>query len=375
MDTSQSVTLSEVNKDFLPLNGIDFVEFYVGNAKQAAHFYKTAFGFQSFAYCGPETGVKDRASYVLKQRKITLIFTTALHPTSEIAAHTHFHGDGVKHIAFLVDNATDSFHETVKRGAKPYLEPVTKTDKHGSVVMSGIHTYGDTVHLFIERNNYHGEFLPGFQKWESNYNPEPVGLAAIDHMVGNVGWFEMNKWVNFYKDTLGFSQLMSFDDKDISTEYTALMSKVMQNGTGKVKFPINEPAEGKKKSQIEEYLDFYNGPGVQHIAMSTPDIIETVTELANRGIEFLKVPSTYYQELTQRIGNIDEEISTLEKLGILVDRDDEGYLLQIFTKPVEDRPTLFFEIIQRKGSRSFGKGNFKALFEAIEREQELRGNL
>ncbi len=375
MNTAQITALSETVQDFLPLNGIDFVELYVGNAKQAAHFYKTAFGFQSLAYSGPETGVKDRASYVLVQRKIVLVLTTALSPTSEIAAHTHFHGDGVKYIAFTVDNAISSFEETTQRGAKPYLEPITKTDKQGSVIISGIQAYGDTVHLFIDRTNYHGVFLPGFQKWESHYNPTPVGLAAIDHMVGNVGWFEMNKWVDYYKNILGFNQLMSFDDKDISTEYSALMSKVMQNGTGKVKFPINEPAEGKKKSQIEEYLDFYKGPGVQHIALSTPNIVETVTALSDRGIEFLKVPTTYYKELLERVGHIDEDIEILEKLGILVDKDDEGYLLQIFTKPVEDRPTMFFEIIQRKGSRSFGKGNFKALFEAIEREQELRGNL
>lgn len=373
---TQSVTLSQQPiVDFLPLEGIDYVELYVGNAKQAAHYYKTAFGFQSYAYCGPETGVRDRASYVLKQRKITFILTTPLQPTSEIAAHIHLHGDGVKTVAFEVQDARKSFEETVKRGARPYMEPTLRKDENGEVVMAGIHTYGDTVHLFVERRGYHGHFLPGFQKWESNYNPEPVGLAAIDHMVGNVGWFEMNKWVKYYEDVLGFSQLISFDDKDISTEYSALMSKVMSNGTGKVKFPINEPAEGKKKSQIEEYLDFYKGPGVQHVALITPDIIDTVGKLRDRGVEFLRVPGSYYEELKSRVGNIDEEVAVLAELGILVDRDEDGYLLQIFTKPVEDRPTLFYEIIQRKGARSFGKGNFKALFEAIEREQDLRGNL
>ena len=362
-------------EDFLPLNGIDYIEFYVGNAKQAAHFYKTAFGFESYAYAGPETGVRDRASYVLRQRKILLVLTTPLQPVSEIAAHIHLHGDGVKVIALGVDDATSAYNETVKRGAKPHFAPVTSEDADGKVVTSAICTYGDTVHVFVERKDYNGVFLPGYQKWESSYKPASTGLAAVDHIVGNVGWFEMTKWCNFYKHTLGFSQLISFDDKDISTEYTALMSKVMSNGTGKVKFPINEPAEGKKKSQIEEYIEFYKGPGVQHIAISTPNILETVKDLQSRGIEFLRVPATYYEELRGRIGNIDEEIADLAELGILVDRDDDGYLLQIFTKPLEDRPTVFFEIIQRKGARSFGKGNFKALFEAIEREQELRGNL
>lgn len=374
MSLTQTVD-TPVMTDFLPLKGIDHVEFYVGNAKQAAHFYKTAFGFQSLAYCGPETGVRDRASYVLEQRKIRLVFTTPLSPMSEMAAHIHLHGDGVKAISIEVDDAVSSFNETVKRGAKPYLEPVTKEDENGKIVMSGIHTYGDTVHIFVERKNYNGVFMPNYRKWETNYNPEPTGLAAIDHMVGNVGWFEMNKWCEFYAKVMGFDQLMSFDDKDISTEYSALMSKVMTNGTGKVKFPINEPAEGKKKSQIEEYIEFYKGPGVQHIAVSTPNIIETVTELQNRGVDFLRVPNTYYVDLIERVGHIDEEIEELAKLGILVDRDDDGYMLQIFTKPLEDRPTLFFEIIQRKGARSFGKGNFKALFEALEREQDLRGNL
>jgi 4-hydroxyphenylpyruvate dioxygenase len=361
--------------DFLPIQAIDYLELYVGNAKQAAHFYKTAFGFQSYAYAGPETGIKDRASYVLKQDKIRLVLTTPLTPVSEVAAHVHLHGDGVKAVAMQVPDARSAFEETVSRGAKPYLEPKSYDDDHGTVAISGIYTYGDTVHVFVERDQYGGVFLPGYQPWESHYSPQPVGLRYVDHMVGNVGWFEMNKWVDFYANVMGFSQLISFDDQDISTEYTALMSKVMSNGTGKVKFPINEPAQGKKKSQIEEYLDYYRGPGVQHIAVGTGNVIETVKQLRNRGVEFLRVPTTYYDTLTDRVGEIDEEIRDLRELGILVDRDEDGYLLQIFTKPVEDRPTLFFEIIQRKGARSFGKGNFKALFEAIEREQELRGNL
>lgn len=361
--------------DFLPIQAIDYIEFYVGNAKQAAHFYKTAFGFQSLAYAGPETGVKDRASYVLVQDKIRLVLTTPLSPVSEMAAHVHLHGDGVKAVAMQVPNSITAFRETVKRGAKPYLEPADYSDEQGTVNLSGIHTYGDTVHIFVDRATYRGVFLPGYQPWECHYNPASVGLRYVDHMVGNVGWFEMNKWVDFYANTMGFSQLVSFDDKDISTEYTALMSKVMTNGTGKVKFPINEPAEGKKKSQIEEYLDYYRGPGIQHIAMGTGNVIETVKQLRDRGVEFLRVPTTYYDTLSERVGEIDEEINDLRELGILVDRDEEGYLLQIFTKPVEDRPTIFFEIIQRKGARSFGKGNFKALFEAIEREQETRGNL
>ena len=361
--------------DFLPLNGTDYVEFYVGNAKQAAHFYKTAFGFQSLAYAGPETGMKDRASYVLVQNKLRFVLTTPLRPGNEIARHIDEHGDGVKVLAIWVDDARSAFEETVKRGAKPYLEPVTEKDEFGEVVRSGIHTYGDTVHLFIERKNYNGPFLPGYKAWASDYNPTDTGLQYVDHCVGNVGWNEMNTWVDFYAQTMGFRNLVSFDDKDISTEYSALMSKVMSNGNGRIKFPINEPAEGKKKSQIEEYLDFYGSPGVQHVAIATNDIVQTVSELQRRGIEFLKVPSSYYATLLDRVGKIDEDIAPLEELGILVDRDDEGYLLQIFTKPLQDRPTVFFEIIQRKGAKSFGKGNFKALFESIEREQELRGNL
>lgn len=361
--------------DFLPLQGTDYVEFYVGNAKQAAHFYKTAFGFQDLAYAGPETGVKDRASYAVRQNKLTFVFTTPLRSSNAIADHIYKHGDGVKALALRVDDAADAWKQTTDRGARSYMEPVTLTDGHGKVVMSGIHTYGDTVHLFIERKQYEGAFLPGYRKWESNYNPQETGLLYVDHCVGNVGWNQMNPWVKFYEDVMGFRNILSFDDKDISTEYSALMSKVMSNGNGFVKFPINEPAEGKKKSQVEEYLDYYDGEGCQHVALATKDIVKTVTDLQNRGVEFLKVPTTYYDDLLSRVGHIDEDLEPLKELGILVDRDNEGYLLQIFTKPVEDRPTLFFEIIQRKGAKSFGKGNFKALFEAIEREQESRGNL
>ena len=364
-----------MSTDFLPLMGTDYVELYVGNAKQAAHFYKTAFGFQSYAYSGPETGDKEKVSYVLVQNKVRLVLTTPLHPTGAIAEHVNKHGDGVKAVALMVDDATDAFEQTVKRGAKPYMEPTTREDADGKIVMSGIHIYGDTVHLFIERKDYKGTFMPGFKVWESHYNPSGVGLQYIDHCVGNVGWNQMNTWVSFYEDVMGFKNILTFDDKQISTEYSALMSKVMSNGNGFVKFPINEPAKGKKKSQVEEYLDFYKDAGVQHIAIATQDIITTVTALSERGVEFLKVPNTYYDQLLDRIGPIDEDLEPLRKLGILVDRDDEGYLLQIFTKPVEDRPTLFFEIIQRKGAKSFGAGNFKALFEALEREQELRGNL
>jgi 4-hydroxyphenylpyruvate dioxygenase len=362
-------------EDFLPLHGTDYVEFYVGNAKQAAHFYKTAFGFQSLAYSGPETGVKDRASYAIRQNKLTLLLTTPIRANNPIADHIYKHGDGVKALALTVDNATSAWEETTKRGGKSYLKPKTLSDQHGEVVMSGIHTYGDVVHLFIERENYRGPFMPGFRKWESNYNPPDTGLQYVDHCVGNVALGQMNPWVKFYEDVMGFRNILSFDDKDISTEYSALMSKVMSNGNGFVKFPINEPAEGKKKSQVDEYLEFYDGEGVQHVAMATKNIIETVTDLQKRGVEFLHIPSTYYDTLLDRVGHIDEELNALKRLGILVDRDDEGYLLQIFTKPVEDRPTLFFEIIQRKGAKSFGKGNFKALFEAIEREQAARGNL
>lgn len=374
---AQTATIASVDTstDFLPLQGTDYVEFYVGNAKQAAHFYKTAFGFQSLAYAGPETGVKDRASYAVRQEKLTFVFTTPLKAGNAIADHIYKHGDGVKALALRVDDAASAWRETTKRGAKSYLEPVKMSNTEGELVMSGIHTYGDTVHLFIERKNYQGAFMPGFRAWQSNYNPPPAGLLYVDHCVGNVGWNQMNKWVSFYEQVMGFRNILSFDDKDISTEYSALMSKVMSNGNGFVKFPINEPAEGKKKSQVEEYLEFYDGEGCQHVALATANIVETVTALRDRGVEFLQVPTTYYDDLQERVGKIDEDVAPLKELGILVDRDDEGYLLQIFTKPVEDRPTLFFEIIQRKGAKSFGKGNFKALFEAIEREQGLRGNL
>jgi 4-hydroxyphenylpyruvate dioxygenase len=372
---TQTLDKKPTTSDFLPLNGTDHVEFYVGNAKQAAHYYKTAFGFQNLAYSGPETGVRDRASYVLQQGKIRIVLTTPLHSDHPIAEHIKKHGDGVKVLALWVDDAYDAFEQTTKRGAVPYQQPQTFKDEHGEVRTSGIMLYGETVHMFIERKNYNGLFLPGYQKLENNYNPPTAGLLYIDHCVGNVGWHKMDKWVNFYEDIMGFRNILTFDDKMISTEYSALMSKVMSNGNGYVKFPINEPAEGKKKSQIEEYLEFYEDEGVQHLALATDNIVATVTDLQSRGIEFLTVPTTYYDELTDRVGHIDEDLEPLKKLGILVDRDDEGYLLQIFTKPIEDRPTLFFEIIQRKGAKSFGAGNFKALFEAIEREQEIRGNL
>ena len=374
METLTKPTTS-TEKDFLPLNGTDHIEFYVGNAKQSSYYYRSAFGFQPLAYCGPETGVRDRASYVLRQNKITLVLTTPLHPGNEISQHIEKHGDGVKVLALWVDDAYKSFEETTSRGAIPYMQPKTMKDDNGEVRMSGIKLYGDTVHVFVERKNYKGIFLPGFREWKSSFETKPVGLKHVDHCVGNVGWGEMNTWVSFYERVMGFRNILSFDDKDISTEYSALMSKVMSNGNGYVKFPINEPAEGKKKSQIEEYLEFYHSQGVQHVAMATDNIIETVTELRRRGVEFLEVPDSYYEELINRVGSIDEDVAILRSLRILVDRDDEGYLLQLFTKPVEDRPTVFYEIIQRKGAKSFGKGNFKALFEAIEREQALRGNL
>lgn len=371
----KTATLGKEVTDFLPLNGTDYVEFYVGNAKQSAYYYCQAFGFQPLAYAGLETGVKDRASYALRQDKITLVLTTTFDQNSDIAKHHLKHGDGVKVIALWVDDARKSHEETVKRGAVSYFEPMVEKDADGEVVRSAIRTYGETVHVFVERKNYKGVFLPGYKKWNPTFKSEPVGLKFVDHMVGNVELGKMNEWVDFYKNVMGFTQLVSFDDKDISTEYTALMSKVMSNGNGRVKFPINEPAAGKKKSQIEEYLDFYNGAGVQHIALATDDILTTVAELRRRGVEFLHVPDYYYDTVLNRVGKIDEQIEALKKLNILVDRDDEGYLLQIFTKPVEDRPTVFYEIIQRKGAKSFGKGNFKALFEAIEHEQELRGTL
>lgn len=362
-------------KDFLPINGTDYVELYVGNAKQSAHYYKTAFGFQSLAYAGLETGVRDKTSYVLVQDKIRLVLTTSFDPDSEISNHVRKHGDGVKFISLWVDDARKAYEETTKRGAKSYLEPTVVKDEHGEIVKAGIHTYGETIHLFIERKNYKGLFMPGYAKWESEYNPSDLGFKYVDHMVGNVELGSMNKWAKFYEDVMGFANLVTFDDKDISTEYTALMSKVMTNGNGRIKFPINEPAKGLKKSQVEEYLDFYKGAGCQHIAIATNDIVHSVTEMRKRGVEFLHVPGAYYDTVADRVGIIEEDLKMLKQLGIMVDRDDEGYLLQIFTKPVEDRPTLFFEIIQRKGAMSFGKGNFQALFESIEEEQRKRGTL
>jgi 4-hydroxyphenylpyruvate dioxygenase len=362
-------------KDFLPINGTDYVELYVGNAKQAAHYYKTAFGFKDLAYAGLETGLRDRTSYVLQQGKIRLVLTTPFDPESEIAKHLRMHGDGVKVIALWVDDAYDAFEQTTIRGAKSYLRPQTIEDKNGKLKMSGIHTYGDTVHVFIERKEYNGVFLPGFENLNTGYEPGTCGLKYIDHMVGNVELGQMNKWSEFYAVAMGFANLVTFDDKDISTEYTALMSKVMSSGNGYIKFPINEPAKGKKKSQVEEYLDFYKGPGCQHIAVATDDIVFTISEMRKRGVEFLYVPGTYYDTVADRVGVISEDLNELKKWGIMVDRDEEGYLLQIFTKPVEDRPTLFFEIIQRKGAKSFGKGNFQALFESIEAEQAKRGTL
>lgn len=376
-DTSSLELTKEVEdaKDFLPILGTDYVEFYVSNAKQVAHYYQTAWGFQPVAYKGLETGSKDRVSYVLKQDKIRFVLTSPIVKDGKLNEHINKHGDGVKVMALWVDDAKSAWEETTKRGAKSYLEPETIEDEHGEIVRSGIHTYGETVHIFIERKNYKGAFMPGFTEWKPDYQPKPAGLRYIDHTVGNVGWGKMNEWIEFYRDVLGFGQIVSFDDKDISTEYSALMSKVMANGNGRIKFPINEPAKGKRKSQIEEYIEFYNGAGVQHLALATNDIIKTVRELQSRGVEFLTIPTNYYDDLIDRVGPIDEDVEALKELGILVDVDDEGYLLQLFTKPLGVRPTMFIEVIQRKGAKSFGKGTFKALFEAIEREQELRGTL
>ncbi|WP_422350171.1 4-hydroxyphenylpyruvate dioxygenase [Flagellimonas sp.] len=376
METTAIPKIHDSAQDFMPINGTDYIELYVGNSKQAAHFYKTAFGFQSYAYAGLETGLTDRESYVVIQDKIRLVLTSPLKSGTDIGRHIDQHGDGIKVVALWVDDATYAYNAAMERGAKSYMEPEVMEDETGKIVRSGIYTYGETVHIFVERKDYEGTFMPGYKKWETpDYNPEPTGLKYVDHMVGNVGWNKMDYWVEFYEKVMGFVNILSFDDNDISTEYTALMSKVMSNGNGRIKFPINEPAEGKKKSQVEEYLDFYEGEGVQHIAVATDDIITTVRQLRSRGVEFLRVPDTYYDAVTDRVGQIDEDIAPLKELGILVDRDDEGYLLQIFTRPVEPRPTMFFEIIQRKGAQSFGKGNFKALFEAIEREQEVRGTL
>ena len=369
----ENVTASE--KDFLPLNGTDYIEFYVGNARQAAYYYRAAFGMKLIAYAGPETGVRDRASYVLEQGKVRFVLTTALRSDSEIARHVHKHGDGVRAIALWVDDAADAWRATTSRGARSVEAPAELSDEHGRVTVASIAAYGDTLHTFVERKDYRGAFLPGYQSMPEDTVARPVGLLHIDHIVGNVGWHAMDEWVDFYSHVMGFSLYQHFDDNDISTEYSALMSKVMANATGYVKFPINEPAEGRRKSQIEEYLDFYNGPGVQHMALATNDILSTVDKMQKQGVNFLNIPHSYYTQLQDRVGKIDEPLDELEHLGILVDRDNEGYMLQIFTRPVEDRPTVFFEIIQRKGSRSFGKGNFKALFEAIEREQESRGNL
>ena len=364
-----------IEQDAFPINGTDYVEFYVGNAKQASHYYRAAFGYQLVAYRGPETGVRDRASYLLQQGKIRLVLTTAMHPDSPIAEHVRRHGDGVKDYALWVDDARLAYATAIERGAIAVRAPELFRDADGEVVIAAIATYGDTIHSLVERRNYHGLFLPGFRAVTPHYQPADVGLKYVDHCVGNVELGQMNRWVGYYADVMGFRNLITFDDSDISTEYSSLMSKVMANGNDKIKFPINEPASGKKKSQIEEYLDFYHGPGAQHLALATDDILATVTTLRDRGVEFLSVPTSYYDELQARVGIIDEPIEDLARLGILVDRDPDGYLLQIFTKPVEDRPTLFYEIIQRKGAKSFGKGNFRALFESIEREQELRGNL
>ena len=366
---------SEQHADTFPINGTDFIEFYVGNAKQAAHYYCSAFGYSLIAYRGPETGTRETASYLLQQDKVRLMLTTPIKADGDIAEHVRKHGDGVKDIALWVDDARTAFSLAVERGAKPAREPALLKDENGEIVIAAIHTYGDTIHSLVERKNYRGLFMPGFVPREWAFKPQPVGLKYVDHCVGNVELGAMNKWVGFYEKVLGFTNILTFDDKTISTEYSALMSKVMANGNGRIKFPINEPAEGKKRSQIDEYLEFYDGPGVQHIAIATDDIIKTVSALRDRGVEFLRVPMTYYDSLTDRVGQIDEDIASLSELGVLVDRDDEGYLLQIFTKPVEDRPTVFYEIIERKGAKSFGAGNFKALFEAIEREQALRGNL
>jgi 4-hydroxyphenylpyruvate dioxygenase len=366
---------SDTSTDVFPINGTDFIEFWVGNAKQASHYYRNAFGYRLVAYRGPETGVRDRASYLLEQGKIRIVLTSAPGPEGPIAEHVHRHGDGVKDIALWVDDAREAFELATERGARSAREPEVLRDEHGEIVIAAIHTYGETIHSLVERRNYDGPFIPGFQPVQPRFNPEGVGLLHVDHCVGNVELGAMNKWVKFYEDVMGFRNLISFDDKDISTEYTSLMSKVVSSGNERIKFPINEPAQGRKKSQIDEYLEFYRGPGVQHMALATDDILHTVSSLRDRGVEFLMVPTTYYSELQGRVGTIDEPVSVLEELGILVDRDPDGYLLQIFTKPVQDRPTVFYEIIQRKGARSFGKGNFKALFEAIEREQALRGNL
>ena len=367
-------------QDTFPINGTDYIEFYVGNARQASHYYRAAFGFQLVAYRGPETGTRDRASYLLQQGKIRFVLTTPIRPdlsddARRIANHIFHHGDGVRDIALWVDDARDAFQKAIERGAEPVQEPLVMHDEEGDIVIASFKIYGETIHSLVERKNYRGLFMPGYRAVAPHYAPPDAGLQYVDHCVGNVELGKMNVWVEFYANVMGFRNLLTFDDKTISTEYSSLMSKVMANGNDRIKFPINEPAKGKRKSQIDEYLDFYKGPGVQHMALATDDIIKTVTTLRDRGVEFLSVPTTYYEELQTRIGKIDEDVDSLATLGILIDRDPDGYLLQIFTKPVEDRPTVFYEIIQRKGAKSFGAGNFKALFEAIEREQGLRGNL
>jgi len=372
---SATLPVAPETTDTFPINGTDHIEFYVGNAKQASLYYQTAFGFQLVAYRGPETGTRDRSSYVLEQGKVRIVLTTALRPDHPIADHVARHGDGVRDLALWVDDARLAFSLAVERGATPVQEPTVIEDTNGTAVIASIRTYGETIHSLVERREYHGAFLPGFVPATSRYSAPPVGLRYIDHCVGNVELGAMNTWVAFYGKVLGFFNLISFDDKAISTEYSALMSKVVSSGNGRIKFPLNEPAAGRKKSQIDEYLEFYGGPGVQHIAIATDDIVATVSAMRDRGVEFLRVPAAYYDSVLDRVGQIDEEIAPLRELGILVDRDDEGYLLQIFTKPVQDRPTVFYELIQRKGAKSFGAGNFKALFEAIEREQGLRGNL
>jgi len=371
------VAESTINqKDFLVLKATDHVEFYVGNAKQAAHYYRSAFGMRLAAYSGPETGVRTRASYLLEQGRVRFVLTSALRPDDPIAEQVRRHGDGVHAIALEVDDAESAYRETVGRGARGVSEPRSVSDDNGTVKLAAIAAYGDTIHTFVERGAYRGAFLPGFVPAAGEDRvARPVGLKYVDHMVANVPLGEMNAWVRFYEQVMGFQLYQTFDDRDINTEYSALMSKVMANGNGRIKFPINEPATGRRKSQIEEYLDFYQGPGIQHIALGTDDIVGAVSKMREQGVEFLRVPGAYYEDLAARVGRIDEPLTELRDLGVLVDRDDEGYMLQIFTKPVEDRPTVFFEVIQRKGSRGFGKGNFKALFEAIEREQALRGNL
>ena len=378
--TMKTAPASAPAHDVFPINGTDYIEFYVGNARQAAHYYRSAFGFQLVAYRGPETGVRDRASYLLQQDKIRFVLTTAIRPdlsdeAKQIADHVYKHGDGVRDLALWVEDARDAFAKAVERGAVPVHEPRVMKDKDGEIVIAAFRTYGETIHSLVERKNYRGVFMPGFVPVKPAFNPTGVGLKYVDHCVGNVELGKMNVWVEFYAHVMGFRNLLTFDDEDISTEYSSLMSKVMANGNDRIKFPINEPAKGKKKSQIDEYLEYYVGPGVQHMALATDDIIRTVTTLRERGVEFLSAPTTYYADLQKRVGRIDEPLEVLESLGILVDRDPDGYLLQIFTKPVEDRPTVFYEIIQRKGAKGFGKGNFKALFEAIEQEQAKRGNL